>query len=148
MRLTLCLVPQRTDGHVSPGPEEAEREDKGARTLPPQILLPLEERVTHFRDMLLERGVSTGAGAALGARNRVASPRHGDHFQEAPVCVKSPAGARPAFGVRPSHRDTPGFLTQVGSPRLWVRWTVFRFQDFFIAVGYSSHVNLMGENTL
>ncbi|KAK1333395.1 hypothetical protein QTO34_005778 [Cnephaeus nilssonii] len=48
----------RTDGHVSPGPEEAEREDKGARTLPPQILLPLEERVTHFRDMLLERGVS------------------------------------------------------------------------------------------
>nr|XP_036293866.1 transcription elongation regulator 1-like protein [Pipistrellus kuhlii] len=48
----------RTEGHVSPGPEEAEREDKGARTLPPQILLPLEERVTHFRDMLLERGVS------------------------------------------------------------------------------------------
>ncbi|CAK6436020.1 unnamed protein product [Pipistrellus nathusii] len=48
----------RTEGHVSPGPQEAEREDKGARTLPPQILLPLEERVTHFRDMLLERGVS------------------------------------------------------------------------------------------
>ncbi|XP_016059601.1 PREDICTED: transcription elongation regulator 1-like protein [Miniopterus natalensis] len=48
----------RTEGDVSPGPEEAEREDKGARTPPPQILLPLEERVTHFRDMLLERGVS------------------------------------------------------------------------------------------
>ncbi|XP_026350205.2 transcription elongation regulator 1-like protein [Ursus maritimus] len=48
----------RTEGHVSPGPEEAEGQDKGTRTPPPQILLPLEERVTHFRDMLLERGVS------------------------------------------------------------------------------------------
>ncbi|XP_072596533.1 transcription elongation regulator 1-like protein isoform X2 [Vulpes vulpes] len=48
----------RTEGHVSPGPEEAEGEAKSIRTPPPQILLPLEERVTHFRDMLLERGVS------------------------------------------------------------------------------------------
>lgn len=35
--------------------------DKGPGT-PPQILLPLEERVTHFRDMLLERGVRAGFG--------------------------------------------------------------------------------------
>ncbi|CAK7302676.1 Transcription elongation regulator 1-like protein [Vulpes lagopus] len=48
----------RTEGHVSPGPEEAEGEAKSIKTPPPQILLPLEERVTHFRDMLLERGVS------------------------------------------------------------------------------------------
>ncbi|XP_055101308.2 transcription elongation regulator 1-like protein isoform X2 [Symphalangus syndactylus] len=48
----------RTEGCRSPKPEEAKREDKGTRTPPPQILLPLEERVTHFRDMLLERGVS------------------------------------------------------------------------------------------
>uniref|UniRef100_A0A2I3RZ99 Transcription elongation regulator 1-like protein n=1 Tax=Pan troglodytes TaxID=9598 RepID=A0A2I3RZ99_PANTR len=48
----------RTEGCGSPKPEEAKREDKGTRTPPPQILLPLEERVTHFRDMLLERGVS------------------------------------------------------------------------------------------
>ncbi|XP_047559261.1 transcription elongation regulator 1-like protein [Lutra lutra] len=48
----------RTEGHGSPGPEEAEGQDKGAGTPLPQILLPLEERVTHFRDMLLERGVS------------------------------------------------------------------------------------------
>uniref|UniRef100_F6PIJ9 Transcription elongation regulator 1-like protein n=1 Tax=Equus caballus TaxID=9796 RepID=F6PIJ9_HORSE len=51
----------RTEGRESPGPEEAEeaeKEDKVAKTPPPQILLPLEERVTHFRDMLLERGVS------------------------------------------------------------------------------------------
>nr|XP_031316622.1 transcription elongation regulator 1-like protein [Camelus dromedarius] len=49
----------RTEGLASPGPEEAEREDPGAKTPPPaQILLPLEERATHFRDMLLERGVS------------------------------------------------------------------------------------------
>nr|XP_028682854.1 transcription elongation regulator 1-like protein isoform X2 [Macaca mulatta] len=48
----------RTEGCGSPRPEEAKREDKGTRTPPPQILLPLEERVTHFRDMLLERGVS------------------------------------------------------------------------------------------
>ncbi|XP_054440910.1 transcription elongation regulator 1-like protein [Pteronotus mesoamericanus] len=48
----------RTEGHVSPGPEEEGRRDKGPRTPPPQVLPPLEERVTHFRDMLLERGVS------------------------------------------------------------------------------------------
>uniref|UniRef100_A0A8C9M498 Transcription elongation regulator 1-like protein n=1 Tax=Panthera tigris altaica TaxID=74533 RepID=A0A8C9M498_PANTA len=48
----------RTEGHASPGPEEAEGADKDTKTPPPQILLPLEERVTHFRDMLLERGVS------------------------------------------------------------------------------------------
>ncbi|XP_066211274.1 transcription elongation regulator 1-like protein [Saccopteryx leptura] len=48
----------RTEGQVRVGPEEAEREDRDSRTPPPQILLPLEERVTHFRDMLLERGVS------------------------------------------------------------------------------------------
>ncbi|XP_045710564.1 transcription elongation regulator 1-like protein [Phyllostomus hastatus] len=49
----------RTEGHTSPGPEDAERKDRGPRTPPPpQILPPLEERVTHFRDMLLERGVS------------------------------------------------------------------------------------------
>ncbi|MXQ94367.1 hypothetical protein E5288_WYG001210 [Bos mutus] len=48
----------RTEGHVSPSAEEAERQDVGAKTPLPQILLPLEERATHFRDMLLERGVS------------------------------------------------------------------------------------------
>uniref|UniRef100_A0A8D1LKW3 Transcription elongation regulator 1-like protein n=1 Tax=Sus scrofa TaxID=9823 RepID=A0A8D1LKW3_PIG len=47
----------RTEGHMSPGPEAAGSGDTGTKT-PPQILLPLEERVTHFRDMLLERGVS------------------------------------------------------------------------------------------
>ncbi|XP_045424328.1 transcription elongation regulator 1-like protein [Lemur catta] len=48
----------RTEGRENPEPEEAEKEDKGARTPSPQVLLPLEERATHFRDMLLERGVS------------------------------------------------------------------------------------------
>uniref|UniRef100_A0A8C6ENV4 Transcription elongation regulator 1-like protein n=1 Tax=Marmota marmota marmota TaxID=9994 RepID=A0A8C6ENV4_MARMA len=48
----------RTEGCESPGPEEPQPEDRGTRTPPPQILLPLEERATHFRDMLLERGVS------------------------------------------------------------------------------------------
>lgn len=62
---SLCLVPYRTEGHGSPGPEEAEGQDKGAGTPPPQILLPLEERVTHFRDMLLERGVRTASRRRL-----------------------------------------------------------------------------------
>ncbi|ELK11804.1 Transcription elongation regulator 1-like protein [Pteropus alecto] len=57
LRLTLSLF-LRTEGHLSPGPEEAEREDEDTKTPPPQTLLPLEERATHFRDMLLERGVS------------------------------------------------------------------------------------------
>ncbi|XP_043841864.1 transcription elongation regulator 1-like protein [Dromiciops gliroides] len=38
--------------------EKPEKEDRGQNTPPHQILLPLEERATHFRDMLLERGVS------------------------------------------------------------------------------------------
>ncbi|XP_076980555.1 transcription elongation regulator 1-like protein [Tamandua tetradactyla] len=48
----------RTEGHASPEPDGTEKGDKATETPPPQILLPLEERVTHFRDMLLERGVS------------------------------------------------------------------------------------------
>ncbi|XP_012636880.3 transcription elongation regulator 1-like protein [Microcebus murinus] len=48
----------RTEGRESPEPAEAGKEDGGARTPPPQVLLPLEERAAHFRDMLLERGVS------------------------------------------------------------------------------------------
>nr|XP_020043554.1 transcription elongation regulator 1-like protein [Castor canadensis] len=48
----------RTEGCECPEPDEAQQEDKDTRTPPPQILLPLEERATHFRDMLLERGVS------------------------------------------------------------------------------------------
>ncbi|XP_055464871.1 transcription elongation regulator 1-like protein [Psammomys obesus] len=48
----------RTESCESPGPEDTQQVDKGPQTPPPQILLPLEERVTHFRDMLLERGVS------------------------------------------------------------------------------------------
>ncbi|XP_053524589.1 transcription elongation regulator 1-like protein [Artibeus jamaicensis] len=55
---TVKTKKNRTEGHVSPRPEEPQRKDKGPRTPPPQTLPPLEERVTHFRDMLLERGVS------------------------------------------------------------------------------------------
>uniref|UniRef100_A0A8D0H4C5 Transcription elongation regulator 1-like protein n=1 Tax=Sphenodon punctatus TaxID=8508 RepID=A0A8D0H4C5_SPHPU len=38
--------------------EKIEAEEKNAKTSAHQIMLPLEERITHFRDMLLERGVS------------------------------------------------------------------------------------------
>uniref|UniRef100_A0A8C0BH42 Transcription elongation regulator 1-like protein n=1 Tax=Buteo japonicus TaxID=224669 RepID=A0A8C0BH42_9AVES len=37
---------------------KAETEEKNEETSAPQITPPLEERITHFRDMLLERGVS------------------------------------------------------------------------------------------
>uniref|UniRef100_A0A8B9LW23 Transcription elongation regulator 1-like protein n=1 Tax=Accipiter nisus TaxID=211598 RepID=A0A8B9LW23_9AVES len=37
---------------------KAETEEKKEETSAPQITPPLEERITHFRDMLLERGVS------------------------------------------------------------------------------------------
>ncbi|XP_054975089.1 transcription elongation regulator 1-like protein [Sorex araneus] len=47
----------RTDGRASPKPADVDGQDGSSRTSP-QILLPLEERVAHFRDMLLERGVS------------------------------------------------------------------------------------------
>ena len=56
---------------MSPRPQEAERQDSGTKTPPPQILLPLEERATHFRDMLLERGVRGPHGVRLsGGRGR------------------------------------------------------------------------------
>ncbi|XP_042557396.1 transcription elongation regulator 1-like protein [Dipodomys spectabilis] len=48
----------RTDGGESRGPDEVQQEDKGSGAPPAQVLLPLEERATRFRDMLLERGVS------------------------------------------------------------------------------------------
>ncbi|GAB1292832.1 Transcription elongation regulator 1-like protein [Apodemus speciosus] len=48
----------RTESCGSLGTEDTQKVDKGPQTPPPQILLPLEERVTHFRDMLLERGGS------------------------------------------------------------------------------------------
>ncbi|KFP34161.1 Transcription elongation regulator 1-like, partial [Colius striatus] len=37
---------------------KAEVEEKNEETSSPQVTPPLEERITHFRDMLLERGVS------------------------------------------------------------------------------------------
>ncbi|XP_077206253.1 transcription elongation regulator 1-like protein [Paroedura picta] len=37
---------------------EPEKEEKIVKASEHQIMLPLEERITHFRDMLLERGVS------------------------------------------------------------------------------------------
>ncbi|XP_048362313.1 transcription elongation regulator 1-like protein isoform X2 [Sphaerodactylus townsendi] len=37
---------------------ESEKEEKSVKASEHQIMLPLEERITHFRDMLLERGVS------------------------------------------------------------------------------------------
>ncbi|NXL64926.1 TCRGL protein, partial [Chordeiles acutipennis] len=37
---------------------KAETEEKTEETSAPQVTPPLEERITHFRDMLLERGVS------------------------------------------------------------------------------------------
>lgn len=60
MGFPVCMTvscAQRTDGSNSPEPTEANGQDKDSRTSP-QILLPLEQRVAHFRDMLLERGVS------------------------------------------------------------------------------------------
>lgn len=79
--LTLHLVSPRTESCESPGPEETQQVDKGPQTPPPQILLPLEERVTHFRDMLLERGVRTlnNHGELVGTRDP-GDPREGPVF--------------------------------------------------------------------
>lgn len=74
---------------MSPGPEETEGEAKSIKTPPPQILLPLEERVTHFRDMLLERGVRTRHTQWLSPEpvTEARSPRPGDTLlPELPGC--------------------------------------------------------------
>lgn len=65
---------------MNPEPEEADRGYKDTRTPPPQILLPLEERATHFRDMLLERGVRTGPRRGSQTRGAEALAQPGGHF--------------------------------------------------------------------
>lgn len=77
----------RTESCESPGPEETQQVDKGPQTPPLQILLPLEERVTHFRDMLLERGVRTlnTRGKIVGRRRAPGDPREGLVFPTVPA---------------------------------------------------------------
>nr|XP_013809470.1 PREDICTED: transcription elongation regulator 1-like protein [Apteryx mantelli mantelli] len=51
-----CSV--QTEDSQSPDQRKDDAEEKNVKTSAHQIMLPLEERITHFRDMLLERGVS------------------------------------------------------------------------------------------
>ncbi|KFW84824.1 Transcription elongation regulator 1-like, partial [Manacus vitellinus] len=48
----------KTEDSQAAGLERAGVEERNEETSAPQITPPLEERITHFRDMLLERGVS------------------------------------------------------------------------------------------
>ncbi|XP_053889522.1 transcription elongation regulator 1-like protein isoform X1 [Malaclemys terrapin pileata] len=48
----------KTEDPQNADQEKVEVEQKIVKTSAHQIILPLEERITHFRDMLLERGVS------------------------------------------------------------------------------------------
>ncbi|XP_019338451.1 transcription elongation regulator 1-like protein isoform X2 [Alligator mississippiensis] len=48
----------KTEDSQNADQEKVEVEEKNVKTSAHQIVLPLEERITHFRDMLLERGVS------------------------------------------------------------------------------------------
>ncbi|NXE11285.1 TCRGL protein, partial [Lophotis ruficrista] len=48
----------KTEDPQAAGQGKAETEEKNEETSAPQVTPPLEERITRFRDMLLERGVS------------------------------------------------------------------------------------------
>uniref|UniRef100_A0A7M4ESL4 Transcription elongation regulator 1-like protein n=1 Tax=Crocodylus porosus TaxID=8502 RepID=A0A7M4ESL4_CROPO len=48
----------KTEDSQNADQEKVDVEEKNVKTSAHQIVLPLEERITHFRDMLLERGVS------------------------------------------------------------------------------------------
>uniref|UniRef100_A0A8C5JBF5 Transcription elongation regulator 1-like protein n=1 Tax=Junco hyemalis TaxID=40217 RepID=A0A8C5JBF5_JUNHY len=54
----VCVSLSRTEECQAAGPAGAEEEQAGEEGSAPRISPPLEERITHFRDMLLERGVS------------------------------------------------------------------------------------------
>lgn len=47
----------RLDEPPSTKQDEVKVEETNVKAPEHQIMLPLEERITHFRDMLLERGV-------------------------------------------------------------------------------------------
>ncbi|NXH11375.1 TCRGL protein, partial [Bucco capensis] len=56
----LSIKTKRNKTEDCPAAEQgkAERKESSEESCGPQLLPPLEERITHFRDMLLERGVS------------------------------------------------------------------------------------------
>ncbi|KAF1504384.1 Transcription elongation regulator 1-like protein, partial [Megadyptes antipodes antipodes] len=56
--LSIKTKRNKTEDSQAADQENAETEEKNEETSAPQITPPLEERITHFRDMLLERGVS------------------------------------------------------------------------------------------
>uniref|UniRef100_A0A8C3MW15 Transcription elongation regulator 1-like protein n=1 Tax=Geospiza parvula TaxID=87175 RepID=A0A8C3MW15_GEOPR len=56
--LSIKTKRNKTEECQAAGPAGAEEEQAGEEGSAPQISPPLEERITHFRDMLLERGVS------------------------------------------------------------------------------------------
>ncbi|XP_056208793.1 transcription elongation regulator 1-like protein [Falco biarmicus] len=56
--LSIKTKRNKTEDSQAAGRGRNETEEKNEETSAPQITPPLEERITHFRDMLLERGVS------------------------------------------------------------------------------------------
>ncbi|XP_057885488.1 transcription elongation regulator 1-like protein [Melospiza georgiana] len=56
--LSIKTKRNKTEECQAAGPAGAEEEQAGEEGSAPRISPPLEERITHFRDMLLERGVS------------------------------------------------------------------------------------------
>ncbi|XP_037256945.1 transcription elongation regulator 1-like protein [Falco rusticolus] len=56
--LSIKTKRNKTEDSQAAGRGRNEAEEKNEETSAPQITPPLEERITHFRDMLLERGVS------------------------------------------------------------------------------------------
>ncbi|NWV03636.1 TCRGL protein, partial [Ptilonorhynchus violaceus] len=56
--LSIKTKRNKTEDSQAPGQGRAGAEEGGEEAAAPRITPPLEERITHFRDMLLERGVS------------------------------------------------------------------------------------------
>ncbi|KAM6265761.1 transcription elongation regulator 1-like protein [Porphyrio hochstetteri] len=56
--LSIKTKRNKTEDAPAAGQGKAETEERSEETPAPEVTPPLEERITHFRDMLLERGVS------------------------------------------------------------------------------------------
>ncbi|XP_054688700.1 transcription elongation regulator 1-like protein isoform X2 [Grus americana] len=56
--LSIKTKRNKTEDSQAADQGKAETEEKNEETSAPEVTPPLEERITHFRDMLLERGVS------------------------------------------------------------------------------------------
>nr|XP_021403164.2 transcription elongation regulator 1-like protein [Lonchura striata domestica] len=112
--LSIKTKRNKTEQCQAAGTAGAEEEQAGEEGSAPRLSPPLEERITHFRDMLLERGVRTSPAGAQQLLELC--PGSGSAASSAGALSLSPAGT--AAAVSPRHPWEWGpFQTNPGTSR-------------------------------